>query len=241
MSIFLTRNVVRGASALAVTTLAVVVAGSLPADAHVRVKPDSTQTGTYAALTFRVPDESDTAATTKLVLTLPQDKPFGSVSVRPLPGWRVSVADAPLPTPVTVKGTTLTKAPRTVTWTATSPEAAIAPGEYQEFAISAGPLPAPGALVLPVVQTYSDGTVVGWDQVQPAGQTEEVEHPAPQFEVTAAPAASEGTDASASPSTRTVAAVADSDPVARWLAGAALTVAVAGVGFTVSRRRKVDA
>ncbi|MEO8827188.1 DUF1775 domain-containing protein [Lapillicoccus sp.] len=52
-------------------------------------------------------------------------------------------------------------APHQVTWTATG-DAAIAPGEYQTFAISGGRLPAPGVLVFPADQTYSDGTVVSW-------------------------------------------------------------------------------
>ena len=63
--------------------------------------------------------------------------------------------------------------------------AGIAPGEYAEFAINAGPLPTPGDLVLPAKQTYSDGEVADWSDVAEEGG-EEPEHPAPSFEVTAA-------------------------------------------------------
>ena len=69
---------------------------------------------------------------------------------------------------MTVEGTTLTKAPRTVTWQA-QPGTRIDPGQYQDFDISAGPLPAAGTVALPAVQTYSDGTVVRWNQPTPAG------------------------------------------------------------------------
>jgi hypothetical protein len=171
------------------------------------------------------------------VLTLPQDKPFSHVSVKPVPGWTAAVSEAPLPTPVTIKGTTLTKAARTITWTADK-DAAIGTGQYQEFSISAGPLPAPGTMVLPVSQTYSDGKVVKWDQPSTAGG-EEPEHPAPQFDVT--PASSSG-DATASHNTVQADAVPTQDEpdlAARGLAGAALALAVVAVGLQVagSRRR----
>jgi uncharacterized protein YcnI len=210
---------------------------ALPASAHVRVKPDSTESGGYAGLTFRVPNESDKASTTKLVLTLPQDKPFSHVSVKPVPGWTAAVSEAPLPTPVTVKGTTLTKAARTITWTSDK-DAGIAPGQYQEFSISAGPLPAPGALVLPVAQTYSDGKVVKWDQPSTAG-AQEPEHPAPQFDVTPAASTAPAADSNDTVQADAVPTQEQPDLTARWLAGGALALAVVAVGmqFRGSRLR----
>lgn len=237
-----TRLRARTTSATALA-LAVLAASAIPASAHVRVKPDSTVAGSYAGLTFRVPNESDDASTTKVVLTLPQDQPFRHVSVRPLPGWAATVTEATLPTPVTLDGSTLTKAARTVTWTSTGDQA-IAPGQYQEFAVSAGPLPTSGTVVLPVAQTYSDGEVVEWATPQAAGGPEP-EHPAPQFDVTAAAdgantvaATTAGADVAAP-----VGADADpTDPVARGLAGGALLVALLGVGAqVVARRRRVEA
>ncbi len=227
------------ATAAAVATLA--TAGA--AAAHVHVLPDSTASGSFAQLTFRVPNESPTASTTKVVVTLPQDTPLSSVSTRPLPGWRAVVTDARLPKPVDVSGTTLTTAPHVVTWTA-SPGSAIAPSQYQEFAISAGPLPAPGELVLPVTQTYSDGKVVSWSQPARAGQPEP-EHPAPAFEVTAATGsdddavAAPATGAGATAGTRNASdtAAAPTDPVARWLGGAALVVALLAAAGVVATRR----
>ena len=43
--------------------------------------------GSYTKIAFRVPDEEDSAATTKLEVTFPTDHPVASVEVRPVPGW----------------------------------------------------------------------------------------------------------------------------------------------------------
>jgi uncharacterized protein YcnI len=226
------------ATTAAVATLATAGAAAAP----VHVIPDSTASGSFAQLTFRVPNESPTASTTRVVVTLPQDTPLSSVATRPLPGWRAVVTAARLPKPVDISGTTLTAAPHVVTWTA-SPGSAIAPSQYQEFAISAGPLPAPGKLVLPVTQTYSDGKVVRWSQQVRAGQPEP-EHPAPAFEVTAATgsdddavAPASGAAAGAETQSATHVAAAPTDPTARWLGGAALVVALLAAGGVVTRRR----
>ncbi len=223
--------------------LAVVLGGlaAQAAQAHVRVQADSTQSGSFSQLTFRVPNEEDSAGTVTVQVTLPQDAPFLHVSTKPLPGWTATVTEQPLPAPVTVSGTTVTKAPRTVTWQAQA-GTRIEPGQYQDFDISAGPLPAAGTVLLPAAQTYSDGTVVAWDQPTPAGGPEP-EHPAPALVVTAAAVPTGGgtavpaVAASASPS----AAADTSDPVARVLAGAALVVAVVGMVLAVRRRRPTGA
>jgi uncharacterized protein YcnI len=151
---------------------------------------------------FAGANESDTASTVKLEVQLPKDTPFLSVSSKPIPGWTVKMTEAPLPEPVESEGTKITKAVTTVTWTA-SEAAAVKPGEYQDFSISAGPLPKPGTLELPAVQTYSDGKVVKWNQPTPASG-EEPECPTPTFVITAAePGSAEGGDVEAAPAPTT--------------------------------------
>ena len=229
---------------LAAVAVAAVAGGltATSASAHVRVHADSTASGTFSQLTFRVPTESDTASTTKVEVTLPQDHPFLDVSTKPVPGWTATVTEQPLPTPVTVEGTTITKAARTVTWQAQA-GAGIAPGEYQDFDISAGPLPAPATILLPATQTYSDGTTVTWDQPNPAGGPEP-EHPSPALVVTAAPAGAVATTppTSAAPAPADAASSASnptsSDPLARILAVVALAVAVLGAGSAIWLRRR---
>ena len=154
------------------------------ASAHVRVLPDSTASGSFSALTFRVPNESASAGTVRVTVQLPQDTPLLYVSTKPVPGWTAKLTEAPLPKPVESSGATITKAVRTVTWTAEK-GTRIRPGEYQEFSISGGPLPAAGPILFPTEQVYSDGTVVAWDEPTPASGPEP-EHPAPAFEITAA-------------------------------------------------------
>jgi uncharacterized protein YcnI len=212
------------------------------AQAHVTVRPDSTTTGTFSVLAFRVPNESPTAGTVKLSVQLPQDKPFLFVSTKPVPGWKVDVQQAPLPKPVTAEGTKITKAARTITWTAQG-GTQIAPGQYQEFPISVGPLPDPGEVSLPITQTYSDGTVVTWNEPTPASGAEP-EHPAPAFQVAAAtgdsasPSVSAQPTASAQPSAPVTSSVAKPDTTARWLGGAALLVALGAAAAALAGSRR---
>ncbi|ALE06018.1 nuclear export factor GLE1 [Arthrobacter sp. ERGS1:01] len=167
--------------ALAAAMLAM---GAAAASAHVNVDPDDPAANGYTHLTFNVPNESPTAKTSKLVVSLPADTPFTSVSVKPLDGWTVQVITTALPKPVTLDGTTVTKAPSSVVWTADAAHE-IGQNEYQTFSLSVGKLPAAGTTItLPATQTYTDGTVVNWNEKTVEGQTEP-DHPAPSFVTTA--------------------------------------------------------
>jgi uncharacterized protein YcnI len=211
------------------------------ASAHVRVIPDATSSDGFAKVTFRVPNESDSAGTVKVEVALPTDAPFSSVTYLPVPGWTAEVVTATLPAPVDVKGATLTEAPARVVWTADA-GTQIAPGAFEEFSIVAGPLPDPGkSVVLPATQTYSDGEVVKWDQVVAEGAAEP-ELPAPVLVVpggeeaaASAPAATHlvATDPAASADT---AGVTTSDPLARWLGGLGLLLGAGGLVFALTRR-----
>ncbi len=161
---------------MVVGALGAVVVSAAVASAHVVVTPSSTAPGTEAEMTFRVPSEEPTASTVKVVVTLPTDHPLAEVEVKPMAGWRIAVVEAKLATPIVDEGTTITTAPHTVSWTATSKASWIAPEQFQDFSISAGPLPASGAVTFAAQQFYSDGTVVNWDQPTVAGQPEP-EHP----------------------------------------------------------------
>jgi periplasmic copper chaperone A len=198
------------AVAAALSTAVLVLAGAGISEAHVQVIPDQTAAGTeITKLTFRVPTESDTAGTTGVSIALPTATPFAEVLAEPVPGWTVKVVEGKLPKPVVLDGTTLTKAPVTVTWTADKGEQ-IGPGEFQEFSLSAGPIPDTASLSFPTTQTYSDGTVVKWDEPQAAG-ADEPENPLPSFVVTAAAPDSDTADvATASPAAASDASQASS-------------------------------
>ena len=190
-------------AAAATLTAGLLAAGAAAASAHVHVDSDDPAAGGYSHLTFNVPNESETAKTSKLEVTLPADTPFTSVSVKPVEGWTAVITTSDLPKPVTIAGATVTKAPSSVVWTADAAHQ-IGPNEYQAFALSVGVLPDAGTTVtLPTAQTYTDGTIVKWDEKTVEGQAEP-EHPAPSFVTTAKDA-----DTSAVPAAVPAAAVAE--------------------------------
>jgi uncharacterized protein YcnI len=186
------RTLARAATLGAATTLlaaAIAVGAPLAASAHVRVDPGQAEPGSYTTLTFKVPNESATASTVRVEVELPADTPFTSVSYQPVPGWSASVVVGALPTPITTGDQTLTEAPLSVVWTADAGTAGVAPGQFQEFPLSVGPVPDTGSVLLPTHQGYSDGTTVDWAEPTPASG-EEPEHPAPTLYITDAPPAS---------------------------------------------------
>ncbi|WP_277208132.1 YcnI family copper-binding membrane protein [Isoptericola croceus] len=184
MHTFLRRALTTGGAGLLGVTFAVSGAGA--ASAHVTVDPNEAEAGRYTLLTFRVPNESDTASTTELEVDLPTDTPFVHVSVEPVPGWTATVTTVELDEPAAVHGAEITEVVDTVVWTADDTDAAIAPGEFRRFAVSAGPVPEVESIVLPAHQTYSDGETVSWEEV--AEGDAEPAHPAPVLAVTAASA-----------------------------------------------------
>ena len=168
----MTRTIPRLSAALLATAL---VAVATPAWAHVNVSSTDAVKGGFGKAVFRVPNESDTASTTKLVVTLPATTPFAFVSAESKPGWKVEVAEKKLDAPTKVGDYELTKAVSTVTWTATGD--GIPVGQFDEFAISGGPFPEADDISFAAQQSYDDGEVVDWSQEQTGDK--EPEHPAP--------------------------------------------------------------
>lgn len=223
------------ASLTGTLALSAVMLGA-PAFAHVTVNPNTASQGGYTALTFRAPDESDTAATTKIEVQFPTDHPIASVRTKPLAGWTAKVTTAKPATPLSDDDGPITEVVSTITWTADSAKDAIQPGQYQEFDVSVGPLPETDSVAFKAVQTYSDGTIVRWIDETKAGQAEP-EHPAPLLTLT--PASGE-TAAPATPSTTkaTNSDSSDSDSKAPLILSIiALVVAVLGAGAGLLRRR----
>jgi uncharacterized protein YcnI len=171
---------VRGGAGAA-GVLATVLLAASPASAHVTVNPSNATQGGYTKLTFRVPNEKDAATTTTLEVDLPQDAPIASVSVKPTPGWTAVATKSKLDKPIKTDDGEVTEAVTKIVWTA-SPDAAIKPGEFQEFDVSAGPLPETDKIVFKALQTYSDGDVVRWIE-EPTAGGKEPEHPAPTLKL----------------------------------------------------------
>lgn len=167
---------------------AVIVALAVPAAAHVTVNPNTAEPGGYAAFDVRVPNEEADADTTKVQLYLPTDHPIASVSVQPTPGWTIDVTKGTLPQPIKTDDGEVTQAVTQITWSGGK----IAPGQFQRFGISLGPLPTDtNKLYFKALQTYTDksgkDSVVRWIEMPSGGA--EPEHPAPSITLAKAVAA----------------------------------------------------
>jgi uncharacterized protein YcnI len=168
---------------VAMLTTAMVLLGGGLASAHVTVSPPTAAPNTFTELAFRAPNETAQANVTKLVVHLPAAHPLGSVSPRAIQGWSIATSTAKLSKPIVTDDGTTTDYLDTITWTATA--GGIPPEQYQDFDISAGELPASGSLTFTVDQSYSDGSVVHWDEITKAGAAEP-EHPAPVLKIASA-------------------------------------------------------
>jgi uncharacterized protein YcnI len=180
-------SLLKRSALVAATVAGLTLALAGPASAHVTVNPNTATPGGYAKVTFRVPNETDNADTTKLEVAFPADHPVASVSVKPVPGWTAEAVKTKLATPIKAHDSEITEAVSKITWTAAA-GSAIKPGQFQEFDVSLGPLPDSGQMVFKALQTYSDGSVVRWID-EPAADGSEPEHPAPVLKLVAAPAA----------------------------------------------------
>jgi periplasmic copper chaperone A len=212
------------------------VAGA--ACAHVTVNaPEATQGG-FAKVTFRVPNETDNTTTTKVQVFFPASQPLAAVSIQPHPGWSYRVRTTKLDKPISSDDGSVTQAVSQIVWTADSKASAIKPGEFDEFNVSAGPLPQAPTMVFKTLQTYSDGSVVRWIEPTDAGG-EEPEHPAPTLTLAAA-----GSDGLADTVTTTTAADTSSNgsdsngraTAALILSIVALLVAIAAAARGLVRR-----
>ncbi|MFJ5530704.1 YcnI family protein [Streptomyces sp. NPDC093261] len=243
------RITLRRAGTVAALTAGGVLAAAGAAFAHVTVHPESYAKGaTDGVLTFRVPNEEDTAATTKVQVFLPTDHPVLGVLVTPEDGWTAQVTTTRLKTPVKTDDGTITDAVSEVTWSG----GRIRHGQYQDFHVAFGQLPDDtDQLTFKTLQTYSDGNVVRWIEETPKGGAEP-ENPAPVLSLTAkgtaegtaeggaSTAASSGSGTTGKAGAAVTKATSTSDSTARGLGIAGLVVGVLGLaaaGFAFVRGR----
>ena len=230
-------SLLKRSAAVAGMVTALTLALAVPVSAHVTVNANSAVQGGYAKVTFRVPNESDTASTTKVEVNLPADTPFASVSLKPVAGWTMAPVKSKLAKPIDAHGTQINEAVMKITWTATG-DAAIKPGQFQEFDVSLGPLPQVPQVVFKALQTYSDGNVVRWID-EPTTDGTEPEKPAPVLKLT--PAAATDAPAAATSSTAptvSAAGAAEPDGNGTWagIVGIGLGLAALVLGLLAYRR-----
>ncbi len=203
---------------IAVAALYLASAVGIPAAwAHVHASSDNPARGAMAIVTFQVPNESNAgAATTALTVNLPG---VAAASTETMPGWTARLdRDA-------ASGTV-----RSVTWTAAT-NGGIGVDQFGLFRISVQ-LPDTDTVRFPATQTYSDGTVVKWDQ-PPLPGGGEPEHPAPTLTL----GAGGGAPHQHHPPAAAPAPPKPPDNTARVLGGTALVVAALGLALVLMRRR----
>ncbi len=212
----------RAAVVLAGTTVALAasVTAASTASAHVTVSSADAAPGGFGKLVFRVPNESDTASTVALRIQIPADAAMASLRVQPVPGWTAVLTNSALAEPLESHGEEISTYVSVVEFRADA-GGGIAPGQFQEFALSGGAFPEEEQLSFPAVQTYSDGTESAWIEPSVQGQPEP-ERPAPVLSLTAA----SGTDGAAA---GTPADPGADDDGASGTATTALVVAVVGL------------
>ncbi|RDH77390.1 DUF1775 domain-containing protein [Mycolicibacterium moriokaense] len=211
----LTRALITAACTGAAMSVGLAI-GAGPASAHVHAEADNPAPGATTTVTFNVPGESENGAlTNQLSVKLPD---VASARTEVMPGWKATLdRDA-------AAGTV-----SAVTWTA-DPKVGISTDQFALFRVSVK-LPEGDSVAFPTTQTYTDGTVVRWDQA-PLPDGGEPDHPVPTLSLTGA--ATSGTHdhemtAQAAPAT---------DNTARWYAGGALVLgAIAVAAALITRRR----
>lgn len=220
--------------------LLLAVAVPLSASAHVSVTPNTAEAGSYALITVKVPNESEDAGTNKLELDLPTDTPFVSVSYVPVAGWTAELVREKLPAPVKVGESEITEAVTKIVYTADKGNEIVA-GQLQTFGVSLGPVPDTGSVQLAAIQTYTDGSVVKWNE-----SGDDAEHPAPVLYINDQPATDHhggDDDATEEPETDTAAGATPtaggSDTLARVLGIGGLVVGAVGIVLAITSRRRV--
>jgi uncharacterized protein YcnI len=191
-----------------------------PAWAHITIDPSSAPKGSDAVLAFTVPNETENANTTQVVVVFPSDHPIADASVEAVPGWTANVQHARASKPIQTDAGEVNEYVSQITWSGGS----IPPGQFQDFNVAVGLPDDADSLTFKALQTYSNGTVVRWIETTAPGG-EEPEHPAPVLKLTSASTA----DANPAPTQSSSSSDDDSNAlaiVAIVVGGVALIVGV---------------
>jgi periplasmic copper chaperone A len=230
------RTLTRLGAPLAAAAAATLVAAA-PASAHVTVSPSDATAGAFTVLTVSVPHGCDGSPTTRIEVQIPEQ----ILSVTPTRNafYEVEARVTELDEPVTdEEGNEVTETVGSVVYTAEEP---LPEGMRDTFELSFQVPDAAGeTLTFPTVQTCAEGETA-WIEVPEEGQdADELEHPAPAFEVL--PAEESGSDATATTDDSVQEASAetadDGSDVLSWVAlgVGALGLVVGGTALARSRK-----
>lgn len=152
-----------------------------PASAHVTVTPEGTAAGSFTVVTVSVPHGCEGSPTTKVAIRVPED--ILAVTPTRNPYYDVAKKIEKLPEPVTdAHGNEVTERVASVVYTAKTP---LPEGQRDAFELSLQIPEKPGeTLAFPAIQTCAKGETA-WTEIPTGDQDEEeLEHPAPAFEIT---------------------------------------------------------
>ena len=177
-------------------TAAIALSLAAPAGAHVTATPSTAAAGAYTVVTFSVGHGCEGSPTTKIEIQVPES--VLSVTPSRNPFYDVEKTIEKLDEPVSdAHGNEVTERTASIVYTASTP---LPDGERDAFELSFQLPDAEGeTLSFPTIQTCRKGET-GWTEVPADGQdAEELESPAPAFEIVAAEAGGHGGDAAAEP------------------------------------------
>ncbi len=190
------------------------------ASAHVRLDPATAAVGRQS-FGVRVPNEKD-IPTTKVVVVVPDGVDI--TGVMPIPGWNHSEKKVPIENPEEPSGghgEAAAERISEITWSGGE----IKAGEYMVFNFNTNYTGGPADLKWKAFQTYSDGTVVPWDDSS-------ADNPAPVVKITETSATQQLTDQVAEIQKESDSFKPDLNT---WLAGAALLVGAAALFMTIRK------
>jgi len=189
-------------------TAAIALSLAAPASAHVTATPSTAAAGAYTVVTFSVGHGCEGSPTTKIEIQVPES--VLSVTPSRNPFYDVEKTIEKLDEPVAdAHGNEVTERTASIVYTASTP---LPDGERDAFELSFQLPDAEGeTLSFPTIQTCEKGET-GWTEVPADGQdAEELESPAPAFEIVAAEAGGHDDDAAAEPAADDAAGADDTD------------------------------
>lgn len=147
-----------------ILAVALLLAFTAPAAAHVTLETGEARAGGYYKAVFRVPHGCDGAATTRISIRIPE----GVIAVKPQPkpGWTETTRIAKYAQTYENHGKTLTEGVVEVTWDG----GPLADDRFDEFAFQAKLPDDPEIMMLffPVTQSCTQGAIA-WDQLPVPG------------------------------------------------------------------------
>jgi uncharacterized protein YcnI len=220
---------------------AVALSFAAPASAHVTATPSTAAAGAYTVVTFSVGHGCEGSPTTKIEIQVPES--VLSVTPSRHPFYDVERTIEQLDEPVAdAHGNEVTERTASIVYTATTP---LPDGQRDAFELSFQIPDAEGeTLSFPTIQTCQKGET-GWVEVPADGQdADELESPAPAFEIVAAEAGGHGEEAAAEPAadeaeadTEAAADAGDSSPGLGWIGLVAGLLGLVAGGLALARTR----